>query len=158
MYTMTHSCVLNIFKTSAYRQLWIFNMYTPGQWPNTHVLESREEPIHCLPPFWGGGLSHSLVRNCSPTPQVLLHNPQDVHSENRPWTVNRPNQIKYNLSFTNLLVKLVLDPVFSVVLQASLMNMTYLPTHNGHVGLHNGDPQSVGSLTAVQSCIRHLGS
>lgn len=121
MYTMTHSCVLNIFKTSAYRQLWIFNMYTPGQWPDTHVLESREEPIHCLPPFWGGGLSHSLVRNCSPTPQVLLHNPQDVHSENRPWTVNRPNKIKYNLSFTNLLVKLVLDPVFSVEPQASLI-------------------------------------
>lgn len=96
-------------------------MYTPGQWPDTQVLESREEPIHCLPPFWGGGLSHSLVRNCSPTPQVLLHNPQAVHSENQPWTVNRSNQIKYNLSLTNLLVKVVLDPVFSVVLQASLI-------------------------------------
>lgn len=34
-----------------------------GQWPDTQVLESREEPIHCLPPFWGAGLSHSLVRN-----------------------------------------------------------------------------------------------
>lgn len=91
------SGLTHMFRTFTWAVSWqtCFGLL-PGQWPDTQVFESREDPIHCLPPFWGRGLSHSRVRNCSPTPQVLLHNPQEVHSEKRPWTVTTNQEMIKN--------------------------------------------------------------
>lgn len=44
------------------------------------------DPVHCNPPFDGGGFVHSRVRKRFPKPQVVEHAEKDVQSLHKPFT------------------------------------------------------------------------
>ena len=62
------------------------DIYILGQWLVVHACSSLDSPTHSLPPSFGTGAVHSLVRNCLPTPQVTGHVDQPVQLPQLPST------------------------------------------------------------------------
>lgn len=63
--------------TQSYRYL-LTDIYLPI--PHDFSLQSWEPfeiPVHCLPPYRGGGSSQDLVLVCVPNPHSALHKPHD---------------------------------------------------------------------------------
>lgn len=66
-----------------------------------HILNFFRSPIQYLPPFSGGGLSHSLPAELTPPPQVLEHSFIFSHVPQPPFTAAGRSPISTHLWCTH---------------------------------------------------------
>lgn len=74
-------------KIQALQRIRVANV--PGQWWVLQCLVSLSCPVHCLPPYDGGGLVHVLVRYCDPVPHGLEQAHHFPHELQPPFTAEK---------------------------------------------------------------------